>query len=59
MYTRLLEPDQISQTQSTVAKRGLTNRANVHTPMRKSHLKHSTAKFQSIQQFLLQLDINS
>ena len=31
MYTRLLEPDQISHTQSMVAKRGLTNRANVHT----------------------------
>ena len=33
MYTRLLEPDQISHTQSMVANRGLTNRANVHTPM--------------------------
>ena len=31
MYTRLLEPDQISYTQSMVAKRGLTNRACVHT----------------------------
>ena len=30
--------DQISHTQSMVAKRGLTNRANVHTPMWKSHL---------------------
>ena len=43
--------------QSMVAKRGLTNRANVHTPMWKSHLKNSTAEFQSIQQFWLQLDI--
>ena len=32
MYTQLLEPDQISHTQSTVAKRGLTN---VHTPCEK------------------------
>ena len=32
MCTQLLEPDQISHTQSMVAKRGLTNRANVHTP---------------------------
>ena len=39
MYTQLLEPDQISHRQSMVAKRGLTNRANVHTPKRKSHLK--------------------
>ena len=31
--TRLLEPDQISHTQSMVAKRGLTNRANVHIPL--------------------------
>ena len=31
MYTRLLEPNQISHTQSMVAKRGLTNRANVQT----------------------------
>ena len=34
VYMWLLEPDQ-----STVAKRGLTNRANVHTPMWKSRLK--------------------
>ena len=44
MYMRLLEPDQISHTQSMVAERGLTNWANVHTPMWKSHLKHSTAE---------------
>ena len=31
MYTWLLEPDQICQTQSMVAKRGLINQANVHT----------------------------
>ena len=37
---------QISSTQSMVAKRGLTIRANVHIPMWKSHLKHSTAEFQ-------------
>ena len=36
---RLLEPDQISHTQSLVAKRGLTNQANVHTPVCKSCLK--------------------
>ena len=29
--TQLLEPDQISHTQSTEAKRGLTDRANAHT----------------------------
>ena len=34
--TRLLEPDQISHTQSMVAKRGHTNQANVHTPTWKS-----------------------
>ena len=34
--------------QSMVAKRGLTNHANVHTHMWKSRLKHSTAEFQSI-----------
>ena len=45
--------DQISHEQTMVAKRGLTNRANVHTPMWKSRL------FQSIQQFWLQLDIVS
>ena len=33
MYTWLLEPDQISHRQSMVAKRGLTNRANVHIPL--------------------------
>ena len=59
MYTRLLEPDQISHTQSMVAKRGLTNRANVHTPIWKTRLKYNTAEFQSIQQFWLQLDIVS
>ena len=58
MGMRLLEPDHISHTQSMVAKSGLTNRANVHTPMWKS-LKHSTADFQLIQQFWLQLDIVS
>ena len=59
MYTRLLEPDQISHTQSMVAKRGLTTHANVHTSIWKSSLKHSTAEFQSNQPFLLQLDIVS
>ena len=49
IYTWLLEPDQISHTQSMVAKRGLTNRENVHTPVWRSCLKHSTAEFQSIQ----------
>ena len=49
MYTRLLEPNQIFHTQSMVAKRGRTNRANRHTPMWKSQLKHGTAEFQSIQ----------
>ena len=37
--------------QSMVAKRGLTNWANVHTPLWKSRLKHSTAEIQSIKQF--------
>ena len=46
MYAQLLELDQISHTQSMVAKRGRTNRANVHYPYMK--------KFQ---QFWLQLDI--
>ena len=59
MHTQLLELDQISQTQSIVAKRRLTNQANIHTPMTTSHLKHSIAEFQSIQQFGLQLDIVS
>ena len=57
MYMQLLEPDQISHTQSMVAKRGRTNWANVHIPMWKSNLKHSTTEFQLIQQFLQQLDI--
>ena len=54
-------PGKISHTQSMVAKRGCTNQANVHTPiyMWKSRLNHSTAEFQSIQQFWLQLDIVS
>ena len=48
--------DQISHVQSMVAKRGLTNQANVHTPtcMWTSCLKHSTAEFESIQQLWLQ-----
>ena len=37
MYTRLLEPDQISHTQSMVAKRGLTNRANVRKSFKAQH----------------------
>ena len=41
--------DQISHIQSMVAMRGLTNRANVHTPVWKSRLKHSTAEIQAIQ----------
>ena len=47
MYTRLLEADQISHTQSMVAERFRTNRANVHTSVWKSRLKHqhSTAEF--------------
>ena len=53
-HTWLLEPDRISHTQSIVAKRRLTNRANVHTPSWKSHLKHSMEEFQSTQQFWLQ-----
>ena len=52
MYTQLLEPDQISHTQSMVAKGGRTNRANVYTSMWKSSLKHTAAEF-PIQQFLL------
>ena len=35
MYTQLLEPDQLSRRQSMVAKRGRTNRANVHTTYNK------------------------
>ena len=54
VYTR----GHISQKQSMVARRGLANQANVHTPMWKS-LKHSTAEFQSIQQVWLQLDMLS
>ena len=46
-----------THTQSMVVKGDITNRANVHTPMRKSCIKHSRAEFKSIQQFLLQLDI--
>ena len=45
--------------QNMVAKRGLTNRSNVHTPMLKSPLKHSPTEFQSIQQCWMQLDIVS
>ena len=33
MSTWLLEPEHISRTKSMVPKRGLTNRANVHTPI--------------------------
>ena len=36
MYTRLMDADQISHTQSMVAKRVLTKRENVHTPMWKT-----------------------
>ena len=46
----VIHGDQISHLQSMVAKRGLTNRANVYTPMWKCRLKHSTAEFQWIQQ---------
>ena len=60
MYALLLEPDQISPyTKYSGYKRGLANRANVHTPTLRSHLKHSTAELQSIQQFWLQLDVVS
>ena len=49
--THCIRGEQIFHIQSMVAKRGLTNWSNVHTPMWKSRLKHSTAEFQSIQQF--------
>ena len=39
MHTRLLEPDQVSHTQSMAAKTGLANWANVHTPMLKKSFK--------------------
>ena len=54
-YTRLLEPDQTSNTQSMVAKKGCTNRANVQTPNVKKCIKKNSASFQAIQQFRLQL----
>ena len=57
--TRLLEPDQISHTQRMVAKRSLTNRANVDTPYVKKSFKTQHAEFQAIKQFWLQLDIVS
>ena len=37
--------------------RGKESGENVHTPIWKSRLKHSTAEVQPIQQLLLQLDI--
>ena len=52
--TQLLEPDQSYHTQSMVAKRGLKNWANIHTPLW-TKLVDAT-EFQSIQQFWLQLD---
>ena len=42
-----------------VAKRGHTNRANIHTPVWKSNLKHNAAEFQSIQQFWLKKNPNN
>ena len=55
-----MEPDQIYHTKSMVAKRGLTNQANVHTPVCEQNcLKHSVEELQSIHQFWLQLDIVS
>ena len=51
MHTQLLEPDQISHTQSTVAKRGRT----IHV----KKFKTQCGRLQSIQQFWLQLDIVS
>ena len=39
MNTWLFEPHQISRAQSMVAKRGRTNRANVHTPYVKKSFK--------------------
>ena len=39
MYTYLMEPDQISHTQSMVAKRGCLNWGNVHTPYAKKSFK--------------------
>ena len=52
MYTRLFESDQISHTQSMVAQRGLTNRANVYalrfsTFGCNSTLFHSTNKIEN------------
>ena len=44
MYTGLLEPDQISHTQSMVAKRVRTNRANVHTHILPAIEHYFTAK---------------
>ena len=43
----MIRGGQISHIQNTVAKRGLTNQANIDTPMWKSRLKSSTAEFQS------------
>ena len=61
MYTRLLEPDKISHTQSMVAKSRPHKSGKLHTPTctLKCRLKHKMAEFQSIQQFWLQLDIVS
>ena len=46
MYMLFLEPDQISHTQSMVAKSGLSNWAYVYAPMWKGRLKLSAAEFQ-------------
>ena len=51
--------DQISHIQKVWGLREASQIGQTFIPMRKSCLKHSTAEFQSIQQFWLQLDIVS
>ena len=54
MYTRLLEPDQISYTQSMVAKREAAQIGQTFVSLyEKSLKKHSAAEFQSIQHIWL------
>ena len=48
--------DHISHTQSMVAKRGRSNRADVRTLYVKTCLKHRAGKLQSTQQFKLNAD---
>ena len=60
VFMRLLESDQISHTQSMVAKRGLTNRANVHTSVKKFFkTQRGRNQIKSTRQLWLQLDIVS